>query len=101
MRVSCREEKMQELPVTWQRTASVWWLIVWRAGLGAAILGGIIGAIIGFVGAAMGGSIQSIVIFSQLVGAVVGLVWSFVAVGMALRKKYRGFRLALVPPSST
>ena len=26
---------MQELEITWQRVASVWWLIAWRAFLGA------------------------------------------------------------------
>ena len=29
---------MQELEITWQRVASVWWLIAWRAFLGGWIL---------------------------------------------------------------
>ena len=42
---------MQELEVTWQRVARIWWLIVWRALLGGTLLGAAIGFIIGFIGA--------------------------------------------------
>lgn len=87
---------MQELEITWSRVTAVWWLIVWRAGLGGALIGGVLGFIIGFVGAMLGASLQGITLTSTIVGALVSLFWSLVVVRMALRKRYGDFRLALV-----
>jgi hypothetical protein len=91
---------MEELTITWQRVARIWWLIVWRATLGGLVLGAIIGGIIGFIEGAMGLSLRTIAISSQLPGAIVGIIWSLAVVHMALRKKYIDFRLALVAHSS-
>ena len=88
---------MQELEPTWPRAISVWWLIVWRGVLGAAIIGGVLGFIIGLVGEIIGVSATAITAASGFVGLVVGIVWMVYVVQMALRKHYRDFRLALVP----
>ena len=84
---------MQELDVTWQRVLSVWWLVVWRAALGGAI----IGAVVGFTEDEAGVTPQTITLSSSIAGAVVNLIWSLFNVRMALRKKYGEFRPAMVP----
>lgn len=87
---------MQELEVTWGRVMSVWWLLAWRSGLGAVLIGAAVGFVIGLVGALAGVSTDTITVLSTIAGAVVGLVWAIVVVRMALRKQYGEFRLALV-----
>ena len=88
---------MQELEATWSRAVRVWWLIIWRGVIGAAILGGVIGFIIGFVGALLGLPSSAIGLTASLSGGVIGIVWMIIVVRMALRKQYSEFRLALVP----
>ena len=61
----------EELEVTWSHVISVWWLVMSEA----APLGGVI------------------------IGSIIGLVWGVVVMRMALRKTYKGFRLALIPVS--
>ena len=36
----------------------------------------------------------------DVAGGLIGLAWGFVVFGMALRKRYSGFRLALVPTTT-
>jgi hypothetical protein len=91
---------MQELEITWQRVARIWWLIVWRAALGGGILGFILGAIIGFIEGSIGWSMGTIQASSGIAGMLVSLGWAVVVVKMALRKKYIDFRLALIPRTS-
>jgi formate/nitrite transporter FocA (FNT family) len=40
---------MQELAITWQRVARVWWLITWRSFVGAMVLAMIFGFVVGVV----------------------------------------------------
>ena len=88
---------MQELKPTWPRTISVWWLIIWRSILGAAILGSVAGLILGIVAAIVGASPTTIAAAGGFIGLPIGIVWMIVVVRMALRKNYRDFRLALIP----
>ena len=86
-----------ELEPTLKRTLSVWWLIAWRGTLCGALMGGVLGAVIGIVWFAFEGSQQTLQIVTTILGGLVGLAWGFVVLRMALRKKYSGFRIALVP----
>jgi hypothetical protein len=88
---------MQELEITWGRVASVWWLLAWRTLVGAMLLGAAFGFLIGFVGALAGLPQDKITTLSSIVGGIIGLVWGFVVVRMALKKQYSDFRLVLVP----
>ena len=88
---------MQELEISEEHVGAVWWLIMWRiwAGetvgmLGIALIINLIG-ITGWHPAISG--IASLVILAILFK----LVWWPFVVGMALRKKYHGFRIMLVP----
>jgi hypothetical protein len=88
---------LQELEPTWGRTISVWWLIAWRSVLGSLIL------------AMAGGAGQAALEMStiatpmiakwvpQLIASILGAIWFAIVVRMALRKSYKGFRIALVP----
>ena len=86
-----------ELEPTLKRTLSVWWLIAWRGTLCGALMGGLLGAVIGMVWLALKLSPQNLQIVASSTGAVVGLAWGFIVLRMALRKRYNGFRIALVP----
>ena len=96
---------MQELEITWWRLLRIVWLIIWRATLGAVvvgfILGGIAGFLVGGIEAVMGASREEALSASRVAGSVAGalagLICTFVAVRMALRKRYSDFRLALLP----
>jgi uncharacterized membrane protein YdjX (TVP38/TMEM64 family) len=86
---------MEELEVTFSRVLSVWWLLFWRAALGSVLLGGIAGFIIGIGFGILHKPLEPI--FPTVAGGIVGFIWFFLVVRMALRKKYRDFRIALVP----
>jgi hypothetical protein len=90
------KDKMQELTITWQRVTRIWWLILWRHMLGAAILGGAIGAVVGGIEGGMGLSGKMILVSSALAGVIVNIAWSLVVVRMALRKRYIDFQLVLI-----
>jgi hypothetical protein len=94
----------QELEVSWGRALRVWWAMAWRCLL-AVPLGGLVGCVIGGVIGAIGGALRldttRIQILVQLVTVPVGLVlgglvgiWATRAV---LRKRFKEFRIALIP----
>ena len=86
-----------QLEITWQRAASVWWLIVWRA-LAMALIGGfIVGGGIGLLGSFMGVSEETQVQVSTVIGSLMGIFFGILATRMALQKKYKSFRIALLP----
>ena len=87
---------MSELEATPRRVLSVWWLLAWRAAAGAGLLGGIGGIIVGVVTIAIGHREWG-PWTSAALGYLLSFPWSFVVVGMALRKRYRNFRIVLVP----
>jgi hypothetical protein len=84
------------LDITWGRVLRIWWLIAWRSLTGAVFIGVVIGAIVGFVGALAGVPRSVVTLTAPIIGGVVGLGWGVVVIRMALKKNYRGFRLALI-----
>ena len=88
---------MQELEATWGRASRIWWLFMWRGILGATLIGGAVGFVFGIIVAVFGLPQQALAIGSPILGAAVGLLWSLLVVRMALRKRYSGFRIVLVP----
>jgi len=71
-----------------QKLLSVWWLMAWRGTVGGAVFGFLAGVIVGFLGTGPNGGTTA--------GLVVGLAWNLAVIQMALDKKYRGFRLAMI-----
>jgi len=64
--------------------------------IGGAIFGSILGGLGGFI-VGVAGIVQYAALVGGILGYVAGTVWSMFVVRMMLRKKYSGFRLALVP----
>lgn len=88
---------MPEVELTWKRMISVWWLITWRSGVGAVLLGGLAGFMIGLFGAIAGISDAASQMMATLAGAALGTVWAVFVVRSAFTKRFGDFRLALVP----
>jgi F420-0:gamma-glutamyl ligase-like protein len=86
---------MQELEITRQRVLSVWWCAWGRGMVGAILGGGVLGFLIGFFNALLKLGLPDAL--PGIVGAILGIVWSFVVIRMALRKQYKEFRIVLVP----
>jgi hypothetical protein len=73
----------------------MWWLFVWRAAVGGAVIGGVAGFVVGFI-LALAGLAEYVLIVTGVTGYALGLVWSTFVLRMMLRKRYADFRLALV-----
>jgi hypothetical protein len=102
--------KAQELQPTWQRAIRVWWLAFWRTYIVLIVLIAVpvitFGAVLAERATSTGAStgVRSMVAFGWIVlffGWIVlfffWLVWPIVVYRMALRKRYREFRIAVVP----
>jgi hypothetical protein len=98
---------MVPLELTRARLVSVWWLITWRGVVGGMLIGAVCGMIGGLLAAiiviVIGGHASPAVLTraGQIAGAVLTtpfvLLWGIWVVRMALTKRYRDFRLALLP----
>ena len=86
-----------ELEPTFERTLSIWWLLIWRGTICGALMGGMLGVVIGAVWYALQLSPENMQMVAKIAGGLVGLAWGFAVLRMALRKNYSGFRIALVP----
>jgi hypothetical protein len=87
---------MQELEITPGRLLRIYWLFVWRAVIGSLLMGAVAGFVIGLIMAAAGAAREQMTIMTSIAGAIVGLIWSIAALKMALEKRYKGFRIALI-----
>ena len=93
---------VREIDLAWGNVLSVWWLLAWRTVVGvillaviyASIYGTIAGFIAGMQDEPVSSDSQSI---DTIAGLIVYLLWGMVVVRMALRKKYRVFKIAPVP----
>jgi fumarate reductase subunit D len=92
-----QSQYVQELEPTRQRAISVLWLLYSRGFIGAAIIGIAVHLIIGLIGGFAGVNEQAVEFTSAIVGTLFGFAWVIVVLQMALRKRYRDFRLALIP----
>jgi hypothetical protein len=103
VKADCRDfagegtKDMQELDVTWSRALRVAWLVIWRTMLIAGVIGGLAGFVMGLGGQLAGLSRATISLAGLALGACIGYGSMIVAVRMGLRKRYREFRVALVP----
>jgi hypothetical protein len=85
------------LEPTFERAASVWWAIFWRA----ALLGGGGGFVIGLIAGIAGqmanipqANMRSVIL---VLGVAVGIPAGIFAVQLVLRKTFREFTIRLVP----
>jgi hypothetical protein len=69
---------MQELELTWRHAISVWWLIVWRGAIGAAVMGGAVGFLVAFLALLAGAPSLYVAYFNMAIGALIGVFWMIV-----------------------
>ena len=91
---------MQELEITWRHVLSVWWLIAWRGPLVGFLFAIGIAFAIGFVEGFVDDLLDDLRPATTIVVFILTWAWWIYVVRMALRKKYKGFRLALIPEPS-
>jgi hypothetical protein len=91
---------MHELEITFQRLASIVWLVLWRGTLGGFLAGAVAGALAG-VAAAIAQRPELGAVAGGFAGLAVLPFWWFVVINMALKKRYADFRIALVPKNSS
>ena len=97
---------MQELELTWERLLAMWWLFMWRGGIGGFLIGSVLGFIVGaitgvvYVSVAGHADVPAIQKAARIAALIVslpsGLLWGVYVLRMMLKKQYRGFRIALV-----
>lgn len=90
-------DRMQELEVNLGRLLRIYWLLIWRSLLGSLVIGFVLGFFVGLVLRVLGVPLTQIRTISGAVGLVGGAVWALFCLKMALQKKYRDFRIVLVP----
>ena len=88
---------MPELEVSFGRLLRIYWLFMWRSVLGALVIGFSLGFVFGFVLSALGVPLAQIKTIGSVVGLVGGVAWALFCLKMTLKKKYRDFRIILVP----
>ena len=88
---------MQDLDLTWKRVIAVWWLILWRGGVGALLLTVVLGALTALAGIILRWPPQTTQLITAMLGILAAVAVGLLAVRMALRKRYSDFRLAIVP----
>ncbi len=86
---------MQEIEPGWEQVLRIGWLLVWRGLVGIVVISFVLGLVINLVlGLGFGMVLGQTA--NLLTGVAVTLIWSPLVLRMALRKKYQGFRIALV-----
>jgi hypothetical protein len=90
------QDALNELELTPRRLLSIFWLFIWRGVVGAFAIGAVIGFVLGLGFSLVFGGDQPWT--STLIGTfsgIAGFAWQVVAMRMALRKRYRDFRIAI------
>jgi len=86
---------MREIQPGWNEILRITWLMIWRAVLGGFALGFVLGLIVNLAaaygfGAMMGPQVN------LAIGLAVALIWWPQVVRMMLKKRFQGFRVALI-----
>lgn len=85
--------------VTWSRLGRVWWLMFWRTTVMFVVLSAAGGVLTGVAQEHLGFGYETArIVYTALALPAFGAA-AFVALWMAFRKRFRGFRLAIVPTS--
>jgi hypothetical protein len=91
---------MQELEINWGQVLRIWWLVMWRSLIFGILIGVVTGIVVGLFSYII--EIRGVAAhdFSAISGFILGGLWQIYCIRSALRKKYRGFRIALVADHS-
>jgi len=90
---------MQDVELGWDKVLRVAWLLIWRGLFGGLVIGFLLGYAIDLgLGLIFGQVLDRAA--GALLKLVVLLVWWPFVVRMALKKRYRDFRVVLIPHGS-
>jgi len=90
--------RYQELEVKWNHALRIYWAWLWRSLLFSILFGGIFGFGLGFIASML--NLINIQPLFTLFGVIVGIVVSIWMLRNILRKKFKGFHIALIRDSS-
>lgn len=89
-----------ETAVTWSCLGRVWWLMFWRTTVMFVVVSAAGGVLTGIAQEYLGFGYETArIVYTALALPAFGVA-AFAAIWMGLRKRFRGFRLAIVPTSS-
>jgi hypothetical protein len=87
---------MQDVEPAWDKVLRIAWLLTWRGLFGGLAIGFLLGYIVDLsLGLGMGKVLDPTA--GAILKLIVLLVWWPFVVHMALNKRYRGFRIVLIP----
>ncbi|WP_033069354.1 hypothetical protein [Thalassospira australica] len=91
---------MNELEVSDGKVVRIWWLLTWRFNAGAFVGWAVLAALLGFLTEFMNLSLGRVILDPQFVvwlgSALWSFFWFFIVIRMMLKKRYNGFRLAII-----
>ena len=91
---------MKELELSDGRIVRIWWLLAWRFTAGAVIGGFVLSIPVAYGVSLLNATLGHVVVEPRYVMSLIeGLwwfFWIFIVIKMMLRKRYKGFRLAIV-----
>ena len=87
---------MYEQELTWGIAIRVWWSFMWRALLFGFLLGAVAGFIVGFAGGFLGLSKEQVILYSQILGAIMGCIAGVMVMKHVLNKRFKKFRVAIL-----
>jgi membrane glycosyltransferase len=91
------DEVMEELKVTWEKALTVWWSVAWRTVLFGFLAGLALGFVIGFFGGILHLDPRFLSRLSILAGIVTSVVVGIWAVKHILARRFKDFRIVLLP----
>ena len=86
---------MRETQSGWNEILRITWFLLWRIVLGGIAIGFALGLIVNLV-AGYGFGVLLGPQINLRIGMLVALIWWPVVIRMLLKKRFRGFRLALI-----
>lgn len=89
-----KRHQLHELEIKWNHVARIYWAWIWRTCLFSILFGIIFGLALGFA-ASMLNLIHIQPLFAAF-GAIVGIIVGLFMMRRILKKRYRGFRLAII-----
>ena len=91
---------MHEVLVTWPRITKIWGLLVWRGFAVGFAISFVVAFVVTFIARVFGADAVTAHAIGYWTGFLASFPWGLVVVRMALRKRYRDFRLSLVEAST-
>jgi membrane glycosyltransferase len=84
------------VPLTYGRTAKIWWAFAWRAGLLGALVGGVAGFMLG-ISIVLLKLPWNVQFASGLAGQIIAVPVSFFVLRWVLQIKFKDFSIRLIP----